>query len=132
MPNPLKYTVLGALASACLLFAALSGPAQADPDLSPANRSHCVALGFELGDRVVAKQKMLADFKAQVGATPTDEQSATIAEIADYIDNLDTMSGGLIAIYFDGANFPSDEDLAVAKALDIGPLLDQATVCVTA
>lgn len=132
MSNPLKYALACGLTSACLLFAVSSGPAYADPDLSPANRSHCTALGFELGDRVVAKQKMLADFKVQAGATPTAEQAATIAEITEYIDNLDTMSGGLVAIYFDGANFPADDDLAAAKAMDIGTLLDQANVCIMA
>ena len=132
MLDPLKYALLGSLSSACLLFAIASGPAQAAPDLSPANRSHCTALGFELGDRVVAKQKMLEDFKAQAGATPTAEQAATIAQVAEYIDNLDTMSGGLVAIYFDGANFPTAEDTAAAKALDIGTLLDQANICIMA
>ena len=122
-----KFT--GALAIG-LALACSAGSAQAQSDLSPEHRSHCVAIGFELGDRVIEMQKALDSYKTSMGDNPTAEQTAELAELKETVDNIDTMGGGLVAMYFDGEHFPSDADLAAAKAATLSDLVDQANTCI--
>lgn len=109
-----------------VLATGLATVAQAKP--SP---KECAVTGLLLGDKVAAMQEALKQYKIALGDNPSAADQADYDDLAKTVDTLDTLSGGLVAIYFDVNDMPTSEELAAGKDRTLDDLVDQANACIS-